>query len=114
MRIRDPDGALLSELSVSNPHAAIAAKKQHFAGVVSPMAAYPVRACVEQPGWAMESRVTLKKLTIRSLQPSVHAMPGVWFASGAEIADHWQATYPAATHLHLKESIWQDHTGSLS
>ena len=44
----------------------------------------------------------------------VTAMPGVWFASGAEIADHWQATYPAATHLHLKESIWQDHAGSLS
>jgi peptidoglycan/xylan/chitin deacetylase (PgdA/CDA1 family) len=42
------------------------------------------------------------------------AFPGIWCATGAEIADHWQATYPAATHLNLTESIWQDYSGSLS
>lgn len=40
--------------------------------------------------------------------------PGVWAATGAEIARHWQATYPAATHLKLEPSIWQDHADSLS
>jgi peptidoglycan/xylan/chitin deacetylase (PgdA/CDA1 family) len=40
--------------------------------------------------------------------------PGVWNATSAACAAHWQATFPAATHLRLEPSIWQDHPGSLS
>lgn len=39
---------------------------------------------------------------------------GLWNATGAECAAHWDATYSAATHLRLEPSIWQDHPGSLS
>ncbi len=40
--------------------------------------------------------------------------PGVWVATGSAIASHWQRHFPAATHLKLEPSIWQDHDGSLS
>lgn len=40
--------------------------------------------------------------------------PAVWFATGAACAAHWAARYPAATHLKLEASIWQDHADSLS
>lgn len=40
--------------------------------------------------------------------------PGVWDATGAQIADHWLETYPASSHLRLEPSIWADHVGSLS
>ncbi|MEZ5815754.1 MAG: polysaccharide deacetylase family protein [Hyphomicrobiaceae bacterium] len=40
--------------------------------------------------------------------------PGIWFATGSEIAAHWQQHFPAATHLKLEPSIWQDYEGSLS
>lgn len=38
----------------------------------------------------------------------------VWVATGSEIARHWQAQFPAATHLKLEPSIWKDYPGSLS
>lgn len=41
-------------------------------------------------------------------------MPGVWFASAAEIAAHWQTAHPPAETLKLAESIWVDYEGSLS
>ena len=41
-------------------------------------------------------------------------LPGLWIATGAECARHWQATFPAATHLRLEESVWRDYPGSLS
>jgi peptidoglycan/xylan/chitin deacetylase (PgdA/CDA1 family) len=41
-------------------------------------------------------------------------LPDLWNPTGAECADHWAATYPAATHLKLEPSIWQDYPGSLS
>ncbi len=44
----------------------------------------------------------------------VRGLPGLWNATGGEIADYWQSTYPAETHLKLEESIWQDYPGSLS
>lgn len=40
--------------------------------------------------------------------------PGVWTAPAGAVAAHWHATFPAATHLRLEESIWQDYPGSLS
>ncbi|WP_346891130.1 polysaccharide deacetylase family protein [uncultured Roseibium sp.] len=40
--------------------------------------------------------------------------PGIWAATGAEIAAHWEATYPAAETLKLAPSIWKDYADSLS
>lgn len=40
-------------------------------------------------------------------------MPGLWNATGAEIAAYWASQYPAADHLRLEPSIWQSHEGSL-
>jgi hypothetical protein len=40
--------------------------------------------------------------------------PGLWVATGSEIAAHWAMWHPPATHLRLAPSIWQDHPGSLS
>jgi peptidoglycan/xylan/chitin deacetylase (PgdA/CDA1 family) len=40
--------------------------------------------------------------------------PGVWTAPAGTVAAHWHAAFPAATHLRLEESIWQDYPGSLS
>ncbi len=40
--------------------------------------------------------------------------PDIWIATGSEIAAHWTANFPAATHLKLEPSIWQDYEGSLS
>jgi len=40
--------------------------------------------------------------------------PGVWMATGSEIAAHWDAHFPASTHLKLEPSIWRDYEGSLS
>ncbi len=41
-------------------------------------------------------------------------LPGLWHATSAQCAKHWLATFPAASHLKLEPSIWQDHPGSLS
>lgn len=41
-------------------------------------------------------------------------LPGVWFASGNEIATHWQNAHPATGTLKLAPSIWVDYEGSLS
>ncbi|MBX3501551.1 MAG: polysaccharide deacetylase family protein [Alphaproteobacteria bacterium] len=41
-------------------------------------------------------------------------LPQLWNATSAECARHWLTHYPAATHLKLEPSIWQDHPGSLS
>lgn len=40
--------------------------------------------------------------------------PGLWVATGAAIARHWQTSYPPETHLKLEPSIWKDFPGSLS
>lgn len=40
--------------------------------------------------------------------------PGVWVATGSEIAEHWATHFPAATHLKLEPEIWRDYPGSLS
>ena len=40
--------------------------------------------------------------------------PGLWAATGSQIARHWQAHYPPETHLKLEPSIWKDYPGSLS
>lgn len=40
--------------------------------------------------------------------------PGVWAATGSEIAAHWQKHFPASTHLKLEPEIWKDYPGSLS
>lgn len=41
-------------------------------------------------------------------------LPGLWNATSAACAAHWQATFPPDSHLRLEPSIWQDHPGSLS
>ena len=40
--------------------------------------------------------------------------PDLWNPTGGECARYWSETYPAATHLKLEPSIWQDYPGSLS
>ncbi len=40
--------------------------------------------------------------------------PGLWNPTNAALAAHWQARYPAATHLRLAPSVWRDYPGSLS
>ncbi|MFB9949012.1 polysaccharide deacetylase family protein [Rhizobium puerariae] len=42
------------------------------------------------------------------------AMPGIWNATGSEIADHWTRQHPAATYLKLEPSIWKSYEGSLN
>ncbi|MCI5038132.1 MAG: polysaccharide deacetylase family protein [Donghicola eburneus] len=42
------------------------------------------------------------------------AHPGVWAATGSEIADHWHKAHPAEQTLKLAPSIWQDYEDSLS
>jgi hypothetical protein len=42
------------------------------------------------------------------------SLPVLWNPTGADCARYWTATYPAATHLKLEPSIWQDYPGSLS
>ncbi len=41
------------------------------------------------------------------------AMPGLWNATGGEVAAHWTRHHPAATHLKLEPSIWKSYEGSL-
>ncbi|HZT47680.1 MAG TPA: polysaccharide deacetylase family protein [Hyphomicrobiaceae bacterium] len=41
-------------------------------------------------------------------------LPDLWNPTGSECAGYWTAAYPAATHLKLEPSIWQDYPGSLS
>lgn len=41
-------------------------------------------------------------------------LPELWYATSAKCAQHWLATFPAATHLKLEPSIWRDYPGSLS
>lgn len=40
--------------------------------------------------------------------------PGVWIATGSEIAAHWKRHFSQETHLKLAPSIWKDYEGSLS
>ena len=40
--------------------------------------------------------------------------PGVWAATGADVAGHWDTHYPAQKTLKLEPSIWQDYADSLS
>jgi len=42
------------------------------------------------------------------------SLPELWYATSAECARHWSATFPAASHLKLAPSIWKDYPGSLS
>ncbi|MBM3646913.1 MAG: hypothetical protein FJX11_03895 [Alphaproteobacteria bacterium] len=41
-------------------------------------------------------------------------LPELWYATSAQCAEHWLATFPARTQLKLEPSIWRDHPGSLS
>ena len=41
-------------------------------------------------------------------------LPGLWVATGRDVAGHWQRNHPPATHLKLEPSIWKDYPGSLS
>ena len=40
--------------------------------------------------------------------------PGLWIATGSDIAAHWATQHPPETHLRLQDSIWKDYPGSLS
>ncbi len=40
--------------------------------------------------------------------------PDLWNATSEQCSEYWQQAYPADTALHLEQSIWQDHPGSLS
>lgn len=40
--------------------------------------------------------------------------PDLWSATSEQCANYWKQVYPADMALHLEESIWQDHAGSLS
>ncbi len=40
--------------------------------------------------------------------------PGLWVATGRQIAAHFAARHPPASHLRLEPSIWKDYPGSLS
>ena len=42
------------------------------------------------------------------------AHPGVWSATGAQVAAHWDHAHPAETTLKLAPQIWRDHADSLS
>jgi peptidoglycan-N-acetylglucosamine deacetylase len=44
----------------------------------------------------------------------LQSLPDLWNPTGAQCAAYWATTYPAATHLKLAPSIWQDYPGSLS
>ena len=44
----------------------------------------------------------------------MRSFPGLWNPTGARCARHWQATFPASTHLKLEPSVWRDYPGSLS
>ena len=35
-------------------------------------------------------------------------LPELWYATSLDCARHWSKTFPAATHLKLEPSIWQD------
>ena len=51
---------------------------------------------------------------LEQLLEHARSLPGLWQATSEQCARHWVATYPAATHLRLEPSIWQDYPGSLS
>ena len=42
------------------------------------------------------------------------SLPDLWNPTGAECAQYWTATNPAAAFLKLEPSIWKDYPGSLS
>lgn len=44
----------------------------------------------------------------------MRSLPALWNPTGNEIADWWDAHYPARTHLKLQDSIWKDYPGSLN
>jgi len=44
----------------------------------------------------------------------MRGFPGLWNATGAEVAAWWQQAFPAHTHLRLEPSVWKDYPGSLS
>jgi peptidoglycan/xylan/chitin deacetylase (PgdA/CDA1 family) len=44
----------------------------------------------------------------------ITSRPGVWVATGSQIAAHWERQFPAQTHLKLEPEIWRDYEGSLS
>ena len=37
--------------------------------------------------------------------------PGLWNATGAEVAAYWRQRFPPDTHLRLQDSIWRDYPG---
>ena len=71
---------------------------RHFHMVVHP----------QHIGWANRAQMLDDFLT------HLTRHPGLWIATGQEIAAHWATHHPPETHLRLAPSIWQDHPGSLS
>jgi peptidoglycan/xylan/chitin deacetylase (PgdA/CDA1 family) len=74
------------------------ARGRHFHMVVHP----------QHCGWANRAQM---------LDDFLHELrrhPGLWIATGTEIADHWAVAHPPETHLRLAPSVWKDYPGSLS
>lgn len=59
-------------------------------------------------GWANRAQMLDEFLT------HLRHHPGLWVATGTEIAEHWAKAHPAETHLRLAPSVWKDYPGSLS
>jgi peptidoglycan-N-acetylglucosamine deacetylase len=74
------------------------ARGRHFHMVVHP----------QHCGWANRAQM------LDDFLAHLRAHPGLWIATGTEIADHWAARHPPETHLRLAPSIWKDYDGSLS
>lgn len=74
------------------------ARGRHFHMVVHP----------QHCGWA--NRVQM----LDDFLAHLRGHPGLWIATGTELANHWAAAHPPETHLRLAPSIWKDYPGSLS
>lgn len=62
----------------------------------------------QHSGWAHRAQM------LDDFLAHLRAHPGLWVATGSEIAAHFAAVHPPETHLRLAPSIWRDHPGSLS
>jgi peptidoglycan/xylan/chitin deacetylase (PgdA/CDA1 family) len=74
------------------------ARGRHFHMVLHP----------QHSGWAHRAQMLDDFLT------HLRAHPGLWIATGSDLAVHFAAVHPPQTHLRLAPSIWTDHPGSLS
>ncbi|SON56647.1 putative urate catabolism protein [Hartmannibacter diazotrophicus] len=93
---------------LERPSALLRNWKAEFAAQYRRGRAFPVTISPARSGWG--HRFAMLETFLRD----VTSMPGLFIATGSEIAAHWTATFPAATTLNLKPSIWRDHADSLS